>query len=133
MKLEVLIMGQSYLLSCPPESQALLQAAAARVDAVMCRIRDNGKGRIRDRIAVLAALNLAFEQAQQPELFVNPPESASDFAPVFARGNASTSTSAHALLSSLIDRIDTVLEQTQPAMVAVSFSPPSIQPDIQLP
>ena len=32
-----------------------------RVDAGMCKIRDAGKVRARDRIAVLAALNLAFD------------------------------------------------------------------------
>jgi hypothetical protein len=35
--------------------------AVNRVDMAMCRIRDAGKIKARDRIAVLAALNLAFE------------------------------------------------------------------------
>ena len=38
-----------------------LSAARSRVDAGMCKIRDAGKVRARDRIAVLAALNLAFD------------------------------------------------------------------------
>ncbi len=60
-QLEVQIMGQSYLLACQPEGEASLQAAADRVDVAMCKIRDAGKVRAKDRIAVLAALNLAFE------------------------------------------------------------------------
>jgi cell division protein ZapA len=60
------IMGQSYVLSAPSAEAADLRAAVARVDAAMCRIRDAGKIKARERIAVLAALNIAFdaEQAQ---------------------------------------------------------------------
>ena len=60
-QLEVQIMGQSYRLACPEGGEARLQSAVQRVDAAMCKIRDVGKIRARDRIAVLAALNLAFE------------------------------------------------------------------------
>ena len=64
-QLEVQIMGQSYLLTCPPAGVEALQAAVQRVDTAMCRIRDAGKVRARERIAVLAALNLAFELADR--------------------------------------------------------------------
>ena len=60
-QLEVQIMGQSYLLSCPEGGDARLLEAVERVDTAMCKIRDGGKVRARDRIAVLAALNLAFD------------------------------------------------------------------------
>jgi cell division protein ZapA len=60
-QLEVQIMGQSYLLGCPPDGDARLLDAVNRVDVAMCKIRDSGKIKARDRIAVLAALNLAFE------------------------------------------------------------------------
>lgn len=60
-QLEVQIMGQSYLLGCPPDGDARLLDAVNRVDIAMCKIRDGGKIKARDRIAVLAALNLAFE------------------------------------------------------------------------
>jgi cell division protein ZapA len=60
-QLEVQIMGQSYLLGCPENGDARMLDAVNRVDLAMCRIRDAGKIRARDRIAVLAALNLAFE------------------------------------------------------------------------
>jgi cell division protein ZapA len=60
-QLEVQIMGQSYLLGCPEGGDARLLEAVERVDTAMCKIRDGGKVRARDRIAVLAALNLAFD------------------------------------------------------------------------
>ncbi|MEZ5643955.1 MAG: cell division protein ZapA [Burkholderiaceae bacterium] len=64
-QLEVQIMGQSYLLACPAGGESALLDAVERVDTAMCRIRDAGKVRARDRIAVLASLNLAFELAQK--------------------------------------------------------------------
>ena len=60
-QLEVQIMGQSYLLGCPEGGESKLREAVQRVDEAMCKIRDAGKVRARDRIAVLAALNLAFD------------------------------------------------------------------------
>ena len=63
-QLEVQIMGQSYVLGCPDGGDARLLAAVQRVDSAMCKIRDAGKVKARDRIAVLAALNLAFELAE---------------------------------------------------------------------
>ena len=62
-QLEVQIMGQSYLLGCPEGGQGRLLEAVERVDTAMCKIRDAGKVKARDRIAVLAALNLAFDVA----------------------------------------------------------------------
>jgi cell division protein ZapA len=64
-QIEVQIMGQSYLLACPAGGEATLLDAVERVDTAMCRIRDAGKVRARDRIAVLASLNLAFELSQK--------------------------------------------------------------------
>jgi cell division protein ZapA len=60
-QLEVQIMGQSYLLGCPEGGESRLLEAVERVDTAMCKIRDAGKVKARDRIAVLAALNLAFD------------------------------------------------------------------------
>ena len=60
-QLEVQIMGHGSLLGCPEGGEAKLMAAVNRVDAAMCKIRDGGKIKARDRIAVLAALNLAFD------------------------------------------------------------------------
>jgi cell division protein ZapA len=57
--LEVSIMGQSYVLACPQGEEGALRQAVAEVDREMCSIRELGKIRARERIAVLAALNLA--------------------------------------------------------------------------
>ena len=65
-QLEVKIMGQSYLLGCPDGGDARLLEAVDKVDIAMCKIRDAGKIKARDRIAVLAALNLAFELSDRP-------------------------------------------------------------------
>jgi cell division protein ZapA len=64
-QIEVQIMGQSYLLACPVGGESALLDAVERVDTAMCRIRDAGKVKARDRIAVLASLNLAFELSQK--------------------------------------------------------------------
>jgi cell division protein ZapA len=59
-QVEVSILGQSYVLSCKPEEEAALHAAVAHVDHEMSAIRDLGKIKARERIAVLAALNIAY-------------------------------------------------------------------------
>ncbi len=63
---EVTILGQSYILGCPEGGEALLSAAVASVDREMSAIRDAGKVKARERIAVLAALNLAYQLADRP-------------------------------------------------------------------
>ncbi len=82
-QIEVQIMGQSYLLGCPEGGEARLQAAVNRVDEAMCKIRDAGKIKARDRIAVLAALNLAFDQSESttPTAAPAPAQPTSDAAP----------------------------------------------------
>jgi len=65
-QVEVTILGQSYLLACPDGGEQLLQAAVAAVDREMSGIRDAGKVKARERIAVLAALNLAYRLAEAP-------------------------------------------------------------------
>ncbi len=64
---EVTILGQSYVLGCPEGGEALLSAAVASVDREMSAIRDAGKVKARERIAVLAALNLAYQLADRPQ------------------------------------------------------------------
>lgn len=64
-QIEVQIMGQSYLLSCPVDGETQLREAVARVDAAMSGIRDAGKVKARDRIAVLVSLNLSFDLVQR--------------------------------------------------------------------
>lgn len=65
-QLEVTIMGQSYVLGCPEGGEQSLLEAVGNVDREMSAIRDAGKVKARERIAVLAALNLAFALAERP-------------------------------------------------------------------
>jgi len=66
-QMEVTIMGQSYLLGCPDGGEMALLEAVGQVDREMSAIRDGGKVKARERIAVLAALNLAYALAERPE------------------------------------------------------------------
>ena len=66
-QVEVTILGQSYILGCPDGGETSLLEAVTAVDREMSAIRDGGKVKARERIAVLAALNLAFALAERPE------------------------------------------------------------------
>ena len=104
-QLEVQIMGQSYLLGCPAGGEQRLLEAVEKVDTAMCRIRDAGKVKARDRIAVLAALNLAFDVADRPVPAMN--------AASFAHGDATHASmrnlSEDVRIAQLIVRLDQAL------------------------
>ena len=91
-QVEVQIMGHGYVLGCPEDGEVRLNQAVAKVDEAMCKIRDAGKIKARDRIAVLAALNLAFDLTDRPV--------------ALDTGAPSLSTSQ---LQSLLQRMDAVL------------------------
>ena len=93
-QMEVTIMGQSYLLGCPDGGEMALLEAVGQVDREMSAIRDGGKVKARERIAVLAALNLAYALAERPE-------------PVAAAGGLDA-TSEHAI-AALVKRLDGAL------------------------
>ncbi len=59
--LDVTIMGQPYRLVCKEDEERALREAAAFLDKKMCAIRDAGKIKGNDRIAVMAALGMAAE------------------------------------------------------------------------
>ncbi|MDM0031072.1 cell division protein ZapA [Variovorax sp. J22P271] len=99
-QIEVQIMGQSYLLGCPEGGEPQLREAVERVDAAMCKIRDAGKVKARDRIAVLASLNLAFDLVQR-EAAPAPP------APPAAAPAATAEDEARA--AQLVQRLDQAL------------------------
>jgi cell division protein ZapA len=67
-QVEVSILGQVYMLGCPEGGEALLAAAVASVDREMTSIREAGKVKARERIAVLAALNVAYQLAERGAL-----------------------------------------------------------------
>lgn len=97
-QLEVTILGQSYILGCPDGGEALLGAAVANVDREMSSIRDAGKVKARERIAVLAALNLAYQLADRA------PRAAAPTVPTRA-----LSTAGEPDLDALIQRVDAAL------------------------
>ena len=55
------ILGKEYKIACAKEEQEALIHTAEQLDKQMRKIRDTGKVSSTDRIAVLAALNLAHE------------------------------------------------------------------------
>ena len=65
-QIEVTILGQSYVLACPDGGERDLLEAVNMVDREMSAIRDAGKVKARERMAVLAALNLAYQLAEAP-------------------------------------------------------------------
>jgi cell division protein ZapA len=60
-QLEVQILGREFRVSCPPEEKAELLAAVGYLDAKMREIRDSSKTNNTERVAVMAALNIAHE------------------------------------------------------------------------
>lgn len=58
---DVSIMGREFTISCTDEERAGLMAAVNYIDKKMRDIRDSGKVVGVERIAVMAALNLAHE------------------------------------------------------------------------
>jgi len=59
--LDVSIMGREYRVACPPDQEKELLEAVVYLDRKMREIRDHGKVVGVERIAVMAALNIAHE------------------------------------------------------------------------
>jgi cell division protein ZapA len=104
-QIEVTIMGQSYRLMCPEDGEASLRQAVANVDAEMSAIRDAGKVKARERIAVLSALNLAYRLADRPTMA--PASPAASGGSTSGPGNAV----ANDTINRLVQRIDAALGQ----------------------
>ncbi|NML84258.1 cell division protein ZapA [Polaromonas sp.] len=102
-QLQVQIMGQNYLLGCPENGDERLLQAVGMVDEAMCKIRDAGKVKARDRIAVLAALNLAFELAERAPAATVPPQQS------LPMDQARDGAPEAPQLSALLQRLDVVL------------------------
>ena len=100
-QIEVQIMSQSYLLGCPDGGEVQMMAAVEKVDTAMCKIRDAAKIKARERIAVLAALNLAFEQTETKLANASHGENAGT--------NQSVSQSDSHSLNLLINKLDAAL------------------------
>ncbi len=63
--LDITLLGKEYRVACPPEERDGLLAAVALVDARMHDIAEKTKSNISERIAVMAALNIAHEYLSQ--------------------------------------------------------------------
>lgn len=63
-QLEIQILHQDYLLTCPDGHEAQLMEAVERVDQQFQQMRDNSKLRSRERVGVLLAVNLAYENLE---------------------------------------------------------------------
>jgi cell division protein ZapA len=100
-QIEATILGQSYVLACPPGGEQLLLEAVNIVDREMSGIRDAGKVKARERMAVLAALNLAYQRAEQSRAPVPRP------APAAASADSANLPAAD--VDALIRRIDAAL------------------------
>ena len=74
--LDVTIMGRNYKVACAEEERTGLLAAVAHLDEKMTEIKASGKVASAERIAVMAALNIAHELLQLREA-----KSASGLAP----------------------------------------------------
>jgi cell division protein ZapA len=108
-QMEVTIMGQSYILGCPDGGEMSLLAAVASVDKEMSAIRDAGKVKARERIAVLAALNLAYQLAERPAAAPAPAP-----APAATRAMAAapdTDAQGAVDLQQLLERLDAALNE----------------------
>ena len=100
-QIEVTILGQSYRLGCPDGGEDALLAAVDAVDREMSAIRDAGKVKARERMAVLAALNLAYQLAERPAPAPPPP--------VGEAAEAAPAPTSDSDLQALITRIDAAL------------------------
>ena len=100
-QIEVNILGHSYLLGCPQDGESELLEAVSLVDREMSTIRDSGKVKARERIAVLAALNLAFQLVEDSRNLSRTPNARATQAP--------SSLPSDEEVTALIRRIDLTL------------------------
>lgn len=118
-QVEVKILQQSYLLACKEGQETRLTEAVGLVDGAMTRIHDAGKVRARERIAVLAALNLAYELGdlrlahqqllnQIPEPVAQVQASAAT-SPVFGLDDAAAYQAQTTALQALVIRLEALL------------------------
>ncbi len=102
-------MGQSYLLGAPEGGEQRLLSAVEKVDAAMCKIRDAGKVKARDRIAVLAALNLAFDSNDAAQTRQALADNAAAKFVHNESGNGSEGSSNDPRLQTLVHKLDQAL------------------------
>ena len=77
--LDVTIMGRSYKVTCPDEERESLLQAVAYLDQKMGEIKSSGRVASVERIAVMAALNIAHELLEARAQRAAPPSGADSF------------------------------------------------------
>lgn len=60
-RVDISILGRDYSLTCPPEEKQALTAAAQHISQLSGRIQGSGKVSGNERIAVMAAIQVAIE------------------------------------------------------------------------
>lgn len=60
-ELDIVVMGREFRVACEEDERQELLKAVAYLDKKMCQIRDTGKVAGAERIAIMAALNIAHE------------------------------------------------------------------------
>jgi cell division protein ZapA len=90
--LDITLLGKEYRVACPPEDKDALLRTVAYVDDKMREIAEKTRNNVTERIAVMAALNIAHEflYPQNPSPEKNPalaerPEMGVDFGDVKRR------------------------------------------------
>ena len=63
--LDIVLLGKEYRVACPPEERDALSAAAAHVSVTMDEITEQTRSNSPERVAVMAALNIAHELLMQ--------------------------------------------------------------------
>lgn len=60
-KLDIRLLDKSFQVKCPTENREQLKAAASYLDRKMREVRDNGRVVGMERIAMMTALNIAYD------------------------------------------------------------------------
>lgn len=58
---EITLLGRSYVIACPPEERPQLERAARYLDRAMHGIHSRGKVLDSEKVAIMAALNIAHD------------------------------------------------------------------------
>ncbi|SFH59043.1 cell division protein ZapA [Modicisalibacter xianhensis] len=58
---EITLLGRNYVIACPPEERPQLERAARYLDRAMHGIHSRGKVLDSEKVAIMAALNIAHE------------------------------------------------------------------------
>jgi cell division protein ZapA len=70
--LTVRILEKDYRIACPPEEQAILFRTADYVNQAMAQVKKNSQSLSTERVAVLAALNIARELIESNRVSPHP-------------------------------------------------------------